>query len=78
MRRSLELIPNQRQWLENLAKVETSLGNEEEAKRIRDRLAEPPEEARRRRRSRAAASETIDAADPQQAGFTELLSEPSR
>ena len=39
MKRSLELMGHQPQWLENLAKVEDALGNTEESKKIRERLA---------------------------------------
>jgi tetratricopeptide (TPR) repeat protein len=48
MKRSLEMMGQQPQWLENLAKVEDAMGNTEEAKKIRNRLAlhttanEPP------------------------------------
>lgn len=41
MRRALELQPANRQWRDNLAKVEASLGNEAEAERLR----QAPEEA---------------------------------
>jgi tetratricopeptide (TPR) repeat protein len=38
MKRSIELLGNQHQWLENLAKVEDALGNTDEAQNIRARL----------------------------------------
>lgn len=46
MRRSVELRPGQRQWLENLLKVEESLGNETAVQALRKRLTRqegPPE-----------------------------------
>lgn len=47
MRRSVELRPGQRQWLENLLKVEERLGNETAVQALRKRLTrqEPPLEA---------------------------------
>lgn len=39
MRRSLELRPGQRQWLENLLKVEESLGNEAAVQALRKQLS---------------------------------------
>jgi tetratricopeptide (TPR) repeat protein len=75
MRRSLELIPNQRQWLENLAKVETAIGNEQEAKRIRGRLDSANAESRRRGRLPPAGEGMIDPANAHQAEFTELLTD---
>ncbi len=39
MKRSLELLGNQPQWLENLAKVEVALGNNDQAQKILDNLA---------------------------------------
>jgi len=44
MRRSVELRPGQRQWLENLLKVEERLGNEAAVQSLRKRLTrqEPP------------------------------------
>jgi hypothetical protein len=43
MRRSLELRPGQRQWLENLLKVEEQMGNEPAVKALRERLSKPQE-----------------------------------
>jgi len=43
MRRSLELLPRQAQWLENVARVEEALGNREEAARLRQRAGQPGE-----------------------------------
>ena len=39
IKRSLELMDGQLQWLENLAKVELALGNADEAHKIRERIA---------------------------------------
>jgi Flp pilus assembly protein TadD len=38
MRRSLELLPGQRQWIENLLKVEERLGNSDEVQALQQKL----------------------------------------
>ncbi len=76
MRRSVELQPGQRQWLENLARVESALGNEEEAQRIRDGLAHPADSTRQRPIEEREASPLAAAgARATQAAFTELLTD---
>ena len=54
MRRSLELHPGQRQWIENLIKVEERLGNTDEVQALQQKLS--------RGRNRADKATSIEAA----------------
>ena len=76
MRRSIELMPRQRQWLENLAKVESALGNEEAANRIRERLARAAG-TEQQSAGMAPGAAHVAADGGTEAAFTELLTDAS-